>query len=159
MSEIYIREELDLIKTSRILNNIGCTAGPQKKTDIYNWNVTLKGPNKSCYENGLFQLSLIFPKNYPHDPPDIKFVTKIYHPNISMKDGTICISSKSTEWEENKSIINVIYSIYDLLYKPSTEHGLNKEALLSYQNDYENFKKKAIEFTKKYAIPIDWCVI
>lgn len=155
MSEIYIREELDQIKVSPLLSNIGCSAGPKKKTDIYNWNVIIKGPIKSCYENGLFKLSLTFPKNYPDDPPDIKFVTKIYHPNISMNDGTICISSKSTEWEENKSIINVIYSIYDLLNKPSTEHGLNKEALLLYQNDYESFKKKAKEFTEQNAMVIN----
>ena len=31
MSELYIREELDRIKTSLLLANIGCTAGPQKK--------------------------------------------------------------------------------------------------------------------------------
>ena len=154
MSELYIREELDRIRTSPLLSNIGCTAGPHRKTDIYKWTVIIKGPIRSCYENGLFKLSLIFPKNYPNDPPDIKFVTKIYHPNISINDGTICVSSKSTEWEENKNIINVIYSIYDLLNKPSTEHGLNKEALLLYQNDYESFKKKAKEFTKQNALTI-----
>ena len=151
MSELKIREELDIIKTGDLLHNIGASAGPQKKTDIYKWNVVIKGPNDSCYENGLFKLLLIFPKNYPNDPPDIKFVTKIYHPNISMNDGTICVSSTSTDWENNKSIINVIYSIFDLLKSPSTAHGLNKEALQLYQNDYESFKKKAIEFTKQNA--------
>ena len=55
MSELYIREELDRIKTSPLLSNIGCTAGPQKKTDIYKWNVIIKGPIKSCYENGIFK--------------------------------------------------------------------------------------------------------
>ena len=122
MSEVYIRDELDRIKTSQLLSHIGSSAGPQKKTDIYKWNVLLKGPNKSCYEDGLFKLLLTFPKNYPDDPPDIKFVTKIYHPNISFDDGVICISSKSSDWDENRNIINVIYSIYDLLKKPNLEH-------------------------------------
>ena len=154
MSELYIREELDLIKKSPLLTNIGCSAGPKRKANIHEWNVIIKGPNKSCYENGLFKLSLKFPPNYPIDPPDIKFVTKIYHPNISMKDGTICVGSKSSEWENNKNIINVIYSIYDLLKMPNTSHGLNKEALLLYQNDYESFKKKAKEFTMQNATAI-----
>lgn len=149
MSEVYIREELDRIKTSQLLSHIGSSAGPQKKTDIYKWNVLLKGPNKSCYEDGLFKLLLTFPKNYPDDPPDIKFVTKIYHPNISFDDGVICISSKSSDWDENRNIINVIYSIYDLLKKPNLDHGLNKEALLLYKNDYEGFKKKAKEYIKQ----------
>jgi ubiquitin-protein ligase len=49
-------------------------------------------------------------------------MTKIYHPNISMNDGTICVSSTSTDWENNKSIINAIYSIYDLLKMPSNNN-------------------------------------
>ena len=31
MSETYIREELDRIKTSQLLSHIGSSAGPQKK--------------------------------------------------------------------------------------------------------------------------------
>ena len=66
----------------------------------------------------------------------------------------ICISSKSTEWDKNQNIINIIYSIYDLLKKPNLEHGLNKEALLLYKNNYEEFKKKAKEFTEQNALKI-----
>lgn len=153
MSEIYIREELDRIKTSNLLSYIGCSVGPIKNTDIFRWNVLLPGPKKSCYENGLFKLLLIFPPNYPEDPPDITFITKIYHPNIS-NDGVICVSSKSADWDENRDIISVIYSIYVLLTKPNLEHGLNKEALILYKNDYESFKKKAKEFTEKHAIKL-----
>ena len=155
MSEIYIREELDRIKTSQLLSHIGCSAGPQKKTDIFKWNVLLKGPKKTCYENALFKLLLTFPNNYPEDPPDIKFVTKIYHPNVSIDDGTICVSSKANDWDKNRNIINVIYSIYDLLKKPNLSHGLNKEALLLYKNDYEGFQKKVKEINEQYAIKIN----
>lgn len=153
MSEIRIREELDRIKTTDLLSRIGSSAGPPKKADIFKWNVIIKGPNKSCYENGLFKLLLTFPKNYPEDPPDIKFVTKIYHPNVS-SDGVICISSKSVDWDKNQNIIDIIYSIYDLLKKPNLDHGINKEALLMYKNDYEGFEKKAKEFTKEYALKL-----
>lgn len=152
MSEEYIREELDKIKSSQLLSYIGCSAGPQKKSNIFKWNVLLKGPNKSCYENGLFKLLLEFPKDYPNEPPNIKFETKIYHPNIEINDGTICISSKSNDWDNNKNIINVIYSIYDLLKTPNLNHGLNNEALLLYKNNYEEFKKKAKEFTEKNSL-------
>ena len=152
MSEIFIRQELDIINKEGLLIYIGCSAGPKKKSNIFEWNVLMKGPNNSCYENGLFQLSINFPKNYPNDPPDVKFLTKIYHPNISFDKGIICIGTLSSEWEENKSIINVIYSIFDLLKKPSIEHGLNEEALLLYKNDIETFNKKAKELTYKYCL-------
>ena len=152
MSAIHIREELDRIKTSSLLSYIGSSAGPKKKTDIYKWNILLKGPNKSCYEDGLFKLSLEFPKNYPEDPPKIKFVTKIFHPNVSFNDGRICISSLSSEWDPTSNIINVIYSIYDLLKKPYLGHGLNSEALSLYQNDFEKFSKKVKEVIKQNSL-------
>ncbi len=151
MAEEYIREELDKIKTSQLLTEIGCSAGPQKKSNIFKWNILLKGPKKTCYEKGLFKLLLEFPENYPDEPPDIKFETKIFHPNISMTDGAICLSSKSNEWEQHKNLITVIYSIFDLLNKPNSEHGLNNDALILYKNNKEDFFKKAREFTEKNA--------
>ena len=95
-----------------------------------------------------------FPSNYPEEPPNINFVTKIYHPNISPNDGTICISSKSTDWENHKNLVNVIISIFDLLQNPNTDHGLNNEALLLYKNNKEEFEKTAREFTKKNAFDL-----
>jgi ubiquitin-conjugating enzyme E2 D/E len=95
-----------------------------------------------------------FPSNYPEEPPNINFITKIYHPNISPNDGKICISSKSTDWVNHKNLVNVIISIFDLLQKPNTDHGLNNEALLLYKNNKEEFEKKAREFTKKNAFSL-----
>lgn len=111
MAEEYIRNDLDKIKKSQLLAYIGCSAGPQKKTNIFKWNILLKGPKKSCYEKGLFKLLLEFPDNYPDEPPNIKFLTKIFHPNISCLDGAICVASKSTEWDQHKNLISVIYRI------------------------------------------------
>lgn len=152
MSEIHIRKELDIIKTTGLLEHIGSSAGPKRKANLFNWNVLIKGPNKSCYENELFKLSIIFPKDYPESPPDVKFVTKIFHPNVSLDDGTICVSSISSDWNKESNIIKVIYSIYDLLKKPNLDHGLNKEALLLYRKDYEEFKKKNKEFIEKNSL-------
>ena len=152
MSEIHIKRELDLIKTTGLLANIGSSAGPQKKTDIFKWNVLIKGPNKSFYEKGLFKLLLIFPKDYPENPPDIKFITKIFHPNVSLDDGAICISSKANDWNKKSNIINIIYSIYDLLKEPNLDHGLNNEALSLYKNDKEGFMKKVKEFIEKNSL-------
>ena len=45
------------------------------------------GPKDSCYEGGIFILDIIFPPLYPLRPPNIKFRTKIWHPNICSKTG------------------------------------------------------------------------
>ena len=71
--------------------------GSPEKDNIYLWNVVIKGPKKTPYENKLFKLKVKFPKQYPFKPPKIEFVTKIFHPNVSL-DGEICVDILKGEW-------------------------------------------------------------
>lgn len=54
-----------------------------EKDDIYdNLSVTMNGPRGSPYEKGLFKLIINVPDRYPFEPPLVKFITPVYHPNI-----------------------------------------------------------------------------
>jgi ubiquitin-conjugating enzyme E2 N len=44
----------------------------------------------SPFTGGIFKLELFLPDDYPMTPPKIRFLTKIYHPNID-KLGRICL--------------------------------------------------------------------
>lgn len=43
-------------------------------------------PDSEIYKDGAYQIELKLPTTYPHDPPAVRFITKIYHPNVD-KDG------------------------------------------------------------------------
>jgi ubiquitin-protein ligase len=43
-------------------------------------------PNSDIFQAGAFQIEIKLPSIYPLDPPKIRFLTPIYHPNVG-KDG------------------------------------------------------------------------
>ena len=48
------------------------------------------GPEDTPYMSGVFKLEISVPEQYPIQPPNVRFVTKIYHPNID-GEGRICL--------------------------------------------------------------------
>ena len=49
------------------------------------------GPPDTLYEGGFFTATMTFPQDYPNKPPDVKFKSEIWHPNV-YPDGRVCIS-------------------------------------------------------------------
>ena len=46
------------------------------------FHIQMEGPPMTPYEGGIFNLELFLPDQYPMCPPRVRFLTKIYHPNI-----------------------------------------------------------------------------
>jgi hypothetical protein len=53
------------------------------RTDIFFWKIILSGPSRTPYEGGRWMLYAHFGPQYPRQPPSIRFVTEIYHVNVS----------------------------------------------------------------------------
>jgi ubiquitin-protein ligase len=69
----------------------GVIAVPVVPGDLRHLKGTIKGPEGTPYEGGLFQVNIEIPKQYPFEPPKMKFDTKIWHPNVSSQTGAICL--------------------------------------------------------------------
>lgn len=71
----------------------GIKAVPVAAGDIRHLKGTIPGPQGTPYEGGIFEIDIVLPKQYPFEPPKMKYLTKIWHPNISSQTGAICLVS------------------------------------------------------------------
>ena len=69
----------------------GVSAWPVEDSLIH-LHADVQGPTDSPYEGGVFRLDVQIPSRYPNEPPQIRFHTPIYHPNID-SGGRICLDA------------------------------------------------------------------
>ncbi|CAG8478407.1 22011_t:CDS:10 [Cetraspora pellucida] len=100
----------------------GISATPHEENLRY-FDVIIAGPSQSPFEGGVFQLELFLPEEYPMAPPKVRFITKIYHPNID-KLGRICLDILKDKWSPALQIRTVLLSIQALLSAPNPDDPL-----------------------------------
>ena len=126
-----------------------CSAGPIND-DLYKWEATIIGPEKTPYEGGVFKLEIHFPNNYPFKPPKIKFITRIFHPNIN-RYGNICLDILDKQWSPALTINKVLLSISSLLSDPNADDPLDVRAAQLYNENREEFNQIARKYTLENA--------
>jgi ubiquitin-conjugating enzyme E2 D/E len=90
------------------------------------WYAKILGPPKTPFAGGTFLLKIKIPEDYPHVPPNIEFVTPIFHPNVL--NGVICIDlidSRKNEWKPCLKIETAVFSVVQLLQDSSPETGFD----------------------------------
>lgn len=126
-----------------------CTAGPVGD-DLFKWQATIMGPPGTPYEDGVFILTVNFPKDYPYKPPVVKFETKIYHCNINEK-GEICVDILKDNWSPALTMSSVLMSISALMANCNPEQPLVAGIADEYRQDKAKHDANARDWVKKYA--------
>ena len=115
--------------------------------------VSVEGPSDSPYERGVFQLELFLPSDYPMAPPKVRFLTKIYHPNVD-KLGRICLDILKDKWSPALQIRTVLLSIQALLSAPNPDDPLDNTVAELWKSDEKEAMRRAREYTASFASPV-----
>ncbi|XP_023167565.2 ubiquitin-conjugating enzyme E2 R2 isoform X1 [Drosophila hydei] len=131
--------------------------------NLFEWQVAIFGPPDTLYQGGYFKAHMKFPHDYPYSPPSIRFLTKVWHPNV-YENGDLCISilhppvddPQSGElpcerWNPTQNVRTILLSVISLLNEPNTYSPANVDASVMYRrwrdsqgkdNEYPNIIRK-----------------
>jgi ubiquitin-conjugating enzyme (huntingtin interacting protein 2) len=76
-----LMKELTDIENDQISKVTAKPAG--SGNDIMHLVGSFLGPPGTPYEGGTYEIDITIPSDYPFRPPVMKFITKIWHPNVS----------------------------------------------------------------------------
>eukprot|EP00056_Hartaetosiga_gracilis_P016238 m.4405 g.4405 ORF g.4405 m.4405 type:complete len:789 (-) comp3876_c0_seq1:852-3218(-) len=112
--------------------------------DIMQWSAVIFGPEGTPFEDGTFKLSLSFTEDYPNRAPKVKFVSRIFHPNV-YKDGSICLDILQNRWSPTYNISGILTSIQSLLDEPNPNSPANGEAAQLFRDNKHEYEKRVRE--------------
>jgi len=120
--------------------------------NMQHWGAKIRGPPDTPFENGIYLLDIQFPTKYPFSPPHVKFVTKMFHPNVSTSNGEICLDIlKSGKWSAALKVEKVLLSLISFLVDPNPDDPLAS----SVARVYRESRQKYDETVQKYKT--DYC--
>lgn len=122
------------------------------ESDLTHLTGYFQGPPGTPYEKGLFKVDIKIPNEYPFKPPIMKFITKIYHPNISSVTGAICLDILKDAWTPVFTLKSSLISLQSLLQSPEPNDPQDAEVAKHYISNHAGFEETAAYWTKVYAL-------
>jgi len=153
MANRRMKRELELL--SRGAAAPGISAWPREDGERLDMlDAEIRGSADTPYEGGVFQLEVQIPREYPLKPPRVRFVTRIYHPNIDAQ-GRICLDSLNMPpkgaWKPSLNVATVLSTIQCLMGAPNGDDGLMADITEQFRRQPALFRRTAAEWTRRYA--------
>ena len=114
------------------------------------WQLILFGPKDTSYEDGIFHLFIEFTDKYPSKPPNIRFITPIYHCNINQA-GKVCHSILDRFYSPGIRIRQILDYIYGLLMDPAPDDPLDTVKATELKFNLDLYMNNARAYTAKHA--------
>lgn len=85
-------------------------------------------------------MTLEFTEEYPIKPPSVKFITKIFHPNV-YASGQICLDILQNQWSPIYDVSAILTSIQSLLTDPNPNSPANVEAARLFKENRREYDR------------------
>ncbi|KAH9943648.1 ubiquitin-conjugating enzyme/RWD-like protein [Amylocystis lapponica] len=112
----------------------------------------IAGPEGTPYAGGYFKVKFSFTEEFPAAPPKCRFITKIFHPNVSGA-GEICVNTLKKDWQSSYGIGHILVTVKCLLIYPNPESALDEEAGKLLLENYDSYCERAKLITSVHATP------
>lgn len=93
----------------------------------------------------------MIPESYPFQPVKMKFITKVYHPNVSSASGAICLDILKDAWSPVLTLKSTLISLQSLLCSPEPNDPQDAEVAKHYMTSRSSFEETARYWTRIYA--------
>ncbi|XP_055079111.1 ubiquitin-conjugating enzyme E2 T [Periophthalmus magnuspinnatus] len=127
----------------------------QTEDNVNELRAQIVGGSGTPYESGIFSLEIKIPERYPFEPPNIRFITPIYHPNID-NCGRICLDALKLPpkgaWKPSLNISTVLTSIQLLMAEPNPDDPLMADISSEFKYNKQLFSEKAKKWTLEHAV-------
>eukprot|EP00747_Dinoflagellata_sp_TGD_P209173 gnl/TRDRNA2_/TRDRNA2_82586_c0_seq1.p1 gnl/TRDRNA2_/TRDRNA2_82586_c0~~gnl/TRDRNA2_/TRDRNA2_82586_c0_seq1.p1 ORF type:complete len:272 (-),score=40.21 gnl/TRDRNA2_/TRDRNA2_82586_c0_seq1:67-882(-) len=148
---MFLRLQKELKQFQEFSHDTSISASPVDG-DLSHWKATLRGPEDTAYQGGVFSIDIKIPTDYPFKPPDMRFDTKIWHPNISSQTGCICLDVLGKNWSPALNIRTALLSIQAMLSAPEPDDPQDAVVAEMYKSNRTLFVETAQKWTRDYAI-------
>ena len=88
----------------------------------------MRGPEGTPYEGAEFELAIRVPDGYPLSPPQVRFATRVFHPNVHVRTGEVCVDILKAAWSPAWTLAAVCHAVRALLAAPAADSPLNCDA-------------------------------
>jgi ubiquitin-conjugating enzyme E2 A len=123
-------------------------SGAPTDNNIMLWNAVIFGPHDTPFEDGTFKLTLVFTEEYPNKPPIVRFVSKMFHPNV-YADGGICLDILQNRWSPTYDVSAILTSIQSLLHDPNPNSPANNEAAQLFRENKREYEKRVQQIVQE----------
>eukprot|EP00898_Chlorokybus_atmophyticus_P002301 jgi/Chlat1/3071/Chrsp21S08795 len=135
------RVQKELAELSRDASSSG--VGVSDVSSLTDMTAYIAGPRDTPYETGHFKIAIQLPAAYPFEPPKMRFISKVWHPNISSANGAICLDILKDAWSPALTLRAALLSLQALLSAPQPDDPQDAVVARQYLDDRETFENTA----------------